>query len=83
METYSPSYLAYCVNYLACKYAPGVGIVTTTDEEHVFLKLLILQYADYTVIFSEDKLQLQYALDIFGEYCKEWHLTFKNKNRNI
>ena len=52
-----------------------MGIGATTDQEHIFFKLLILLHADDTVIFSEDKHQLQHALDIFDEYCMEWHLT--------
>ena len=72
-------------DYLVSKNVSGMGIGATADEEHIYLKLLILLYADDTVI-SEDKHQLQYALDIFDEYCKEWHLTVnvqKNKNSNI
>ena len=60
-----------------------MGIGATTDGEHIFLKLLILLYTDDTVIFSEDKHQLQYALDIFDEYCKEWHLTVNVQKTKI
>ena len=41
----------------------------------MFLKLLILLYADDTVIFSESSEDLQYALSKFGEYCHTWKLT--------
>ena len=71
-------------DYLVSKnVGGGGGIRSTTEEEHIYLKLLILLYADDTVIFSEDKHQLQYALDIFDEYCKEWHLTVNVQRTKI
>lgn len=70
-------------NYLRCNYVSGVDIGVTTDEIHIFLKLFILLYADDTVIFSDNKDQLQYALDIFDEYCKMWRLTVNVQKTKI
>ena len=41
----------------------------------IFCKLLLLLYADDTVIFSESADELQNALNVFQEYCKTWKLT--------
>ena len=35
----------------------------------------MLLYADDTMIFSDDKDTLQYALNVFEDYCNEWRLT--------
>ena len=63
---------------------PGVNIGVTIDDSHVFLKLLILLYADDTVILSDDESSLQFAMNVFEEYCKEWHLTVNiNKTKVV
>ena len=75
----SPFLFSIIVNYLKCslnsKGVSGVNLDVTTDNVHVFLKLLLLMYADDTVILSDDKDTLQYALNAFEDYCNGWHLT--------
>jgi len=39
-----------------------------------YLKLLVLMYADDTVIFANNATELQKALDNLEEYCTEWKL---------
>ena len=46
-----------------------------TQELHIYLKLLLLLYADDTVIFSNDKENFQTCLDTFYEYCIMWKLN--------
>ena len=41
---------------------------------HVFIEMFVLLYADDTVIFSETPECMQNALNIFDDYCKNWHL---------
>ena len=41
----------------------------------VWLKLLILLYADDTIIFSTNQHDLQNNRNIFNDYCKNWHLN--------
>ena len=55
------------VNRIDCEY--------NDDEILIFYKLLILLYADDTVIFSDDASELQKALNVFQEYCTKWKLT--------
>ena len=39
------------------------------------LKLLILLHADDTVILSESPDDFQNSLNVFHNYCNQWHLT--------
>ena len=41
------------------------------------LNLLILLYADDTVLFSESKEDLQRSLDLLHDYCVRWRLMVK------
>ena len=41
----------------------------------MFIDILVLLYADDTVIFSESKEGMQSALNIFQSYCDKWKLT--------
>jgi hypothetical protein len=42
---------------------------------HIFTQIVVLLYADDTVIFSESLECMQKALDIFQEYCNLWKLS--------
>ena len=39
-----------------------------------FLKILVLLFADDTVIFATNKDDLQVALNVFERYCDLWKL---------
>ena len=41
----------------------------------IFLKVFLLLYADDTIIFSDNELDMQHALNGFENYCSEWKLT--------
>ena len=45
------------------------------DEFISFFRILILLYADDTVIFSDNELDMQHALNTVEDYCSEWKLT--------
>lgn len=51
----------------------GLSVDVDTPEIHHYLKLLILLYADDTVLFGAK--DLQHSLSVFEDFCKEWHLT--------
>ena len=40
-----------------------------------YLKILVLLFADDTVIFATNKDDLQVALNVFEHYCDQWKLT--------
>ena len=53
----------------------GLPVDVDTPEIHHNLKLLILLYADDTLLFGASAKDLQHSLSIFEDFCKERHLT--------
>jgi hypothetical protein len=49
----------------------------------LWLKLLILLYADDTVLLSDSPSDFQTCLDTFNEYCNNWHLTINYSKTKI
>jgi hypothetical protein len=49
----------------------------------MYLKLFLLLFVDYTVIFAESPADLQAALNIFEEYCSEWKLSNVSKTKIV
>ena len=51
---------------------------------YIYFKLLVLLYADDTVIMSEASNGLQSALNVYKDYCKQWKLTVNiNKSKVV
>ena len=51
---------------------------------HMFIEILVLLYADDTVIFSESKEGMQSALNIFQSYCATipcWYPTHRSHQK--
>ena len=61
----------------------SIDLEIISDEIHVYLKLLILLYADDTIIFSNDKENFQKALDNFHVYCNIWKLKVNLTKTNV
>ena len=62
----------------------GLGIELNDDRDILWLKLLILLYADDTVILSDTAENLQSSLNAFHNYCTEWQLNVNiNKTKII
>ena len=76
-ENLSPFLFSIFLNdlehFLTSKNVSGVELFATEDA-YMFLKLLILLYADDTIILSDDIDKLQNALTAFEEYCIMWKL---------
>ena len=53
----------------------GLHGVSSTEHNFKYLKLLLLLYANGTVIFSDNHQGLQKALENLEVYCKIWKLT--------
>ena len=49
----------------------------------IFLKLFLLLYADDTVLFSDNEIDMQQALSVFETYCKEWKLTVNTEKKIV
>ena len=60
--------------YLNSDNVSGITRDVNNDEMITFLKVLILLYADDTVIFSDNESGFQYALNVFEKYCSQWKL---------
>ena len=61
----------------------GLGIELTDDQNIVWLKLLILLYADDTVILSDNAKDFQTSLNAFHNYCLEWKLNVNTRKTKI
>ena len=48
-----------------------------------FLKIIILLYADDTVLFAESEKEMQLLLNEFSSYCKTWKLTINNNKTKL
>ena len=77
-ENLSPILFIFYLNdlesFLFSRQAQGININVYTNDTFVYFKLLILLYADDTVIFSDNIESLQHALNVFEDYCKTWKL---------
>ena len=78
-ENLSPILFALYLNdlhsFLRSRNVNGITVNENSDELLVYLRLLILLYADDTVLFSNSESDFQYSLDIFETYCKDWKLN--------
>ena len=61
----------------------GVDLQMPENETDTFLQLLVLLYADDTVIFGTDKKSFQQNLDVFLEYSETWKLNINFKKTKI
>ena len=78
-ENLSPLLFAIYLNdletFLLASGSEGINLQFKHEDILCYLKLLILLYADDTVIFSNDKGDFQECLNAFNEYCEMWKLT--------
>ena len=78
-ENLSPFLFSIFLNdldhYLTSKSVSGIELDYTEDDTYIYLKLLLLLYADDTIIFSDGIESLQHALNVFEDYCTKWKLT--------
>ena len=86
-ENLSPFLFSIYLNdleaYLHNQNVPGIHCQHVNEELSVFFKLFLVLYADDTVLLSESKTDLQYALGIFEKYCLEWKLTVNTNKTKI
>ena len=53
------------------------------DNILIFVKLLMLLYADDTVLICKSEADLQCALEAFDMYCKTWKLTVNTSKSKV
>ena len=62
-------------HYLMSHNVTGINCEVASDDIYMYLKILILLYADDTVLFSNTASDLQCSLNNFRLYCETWKLT--------
>lgn len=61
--------------FLTCKTVVGIDIYSLREDADTYFKLLVLLYADDTVLFSDNAADMQNGLDFFKESCEKWQLN--------
>ena len=78
-ENLSPVLFAIFLNdleeFLVQQNCSGINLTLQDDQLTVYFKLLVLLYADDTVIFGTDPESFQHNLDCFYEYSDRWKLN--------
>ena len=78
-ENLSPTLFSLFLNdledFLNAHHCKGISVDYTDEDIRLYLKILILLYADDTVIFGTDPHSFQDNLNIFYEYCQLWELN--------
>ena len=72
-------------SHLIFKNSSGVSLQSDIDEQF-WLQVLVLLYADDTILLAENANDLQNTINHFHEYCKQWKLKVnitKNQNCNF
>ena len=68
-------YLNDLEHYLRSNGASGIDCEANTEYTYSYIKLVILLFADDTVLFSNNKDDLHQMLNLFEHYCDELRLT--------
>ena len=86
-ENLSPVLFSLFLNdleeFLDTRHRSGINFNITDNEINVYLKILVLLYADDTVIFGTDAESFQHNLDMFYEYCQLWKLNVNYNKTKI
>ena len=69
--------------YLTTKQENGVNRGIDYDDISIFMKILVVLFADDTVIFGTTEADLQYSLDIFQQYCEHKKLSINVSKTKI
>ena len=67
-------YLNDLESFLLHNSTAGITIDYDTNDFSIFFKLIVLLYADDTVILANNESDLQFSLDRFNAYCQTWKL---------
>ena len=76
-------YLNDLESYLLSHSCKGIDIEANTADIYFYIRLLVLLYADDTVILAENSDDLQNSLDLFCEYCRVWKLRINYSKTKI
>ena len=77
-ENLSPVLFSLFLNdletFLIDKHNSGIDLTSFTNEITPWLSIMVLLYADDTILISNDADKLQKSLDDFMDYCNQWKL---------
>ena len=58
-------------------------VVLSAEQQDIWLKLLVVLYADDTALIAETKEELQKGLSVLKQYCDKWKLALKSSKTKI
>lgn len=86
-ENLSPILFSIFLNdletYLQSNDNPGVEIECCNEDIYFFTKLIVLLYADDTVLIADSPENLQKCIDDFVTYCQTWKLKINYDKTKI
>ena len=82
-DSCSQSFLNDLSAYLITKQANGVNCDINYEDVAIYIKILVLLFADDTVLFGTNEADLQNILDLFQHYCEYMKLTVKISKTKI
>ena len=70
-------YLNDLEHFLPSKKSLGLNCIIDEIENEldIYIKMLVILYADDTVLFADSAVEMQIQLDNFSEYCSVWKLN--------
>ena len=86
-ENLSPVLFSLFLNdleeFMQRSHCTGINLKTTDNDTDVFIKLLVLLYADDTVLLGIDAESFQHNLNAFYEYSQQWKLNVNYSKTKI
>ena len=84
-ENLSPVLISLFLNDLEHHLSKNnsVGLNLYDCDLRSFLKIIVLLYADDTVLFAESEEEMQLLLNDFSSYCKTWKLNINNDKTKL
>ena len=78
-------YLNDLEDFLQSKNSLGLNCITDEIENEldIFIKMLVILYADDTVVFADSAVEMQIQLDNFSEYCSLWKLNVNSSKIKV
>ena len=82
-QTPFPGHRPSIVKWRLLHGCKGISVQYSDDDIFTYFKILVLLYADDTVLFAETETVLQNNLNIFKAYCDTWKLNINYKKTKI
>ena len=72
-------------HFLQCKNSLGLNCITDEieNEPDIYIKMLVILYADDTVLFADFAVEMQIQLDNFSEYFSLWKLNVNSSKTKV